>query len=64
MQFQGFGWLSSHGICQPLYHAQEKVTIKLSSRSACSYKVKSARCNNISQCFLIKINYSTHANVG
>ena len=54
MQFQGFGWLSSHGICQPLYHTQEKATIKL----------KSARCNNISQCFLIKINYSTHANVG
>ena len=48
MQFQGFDWLSGHGV----YHAQEKATIKLSS--ACSCKVKSERYSNIHGLFLIK----------
>ena len=39
MQFEGFDWLSSQ-VYEPLYHAQEKATIKLSS--ACSCKANSA----------------------
>ena len=27
MQFQGFDWLSGHGINEPLYHAREVATI-------------------------------------
>ena len=47
MQFQGFHWFSGHGILyEPLYHAQEKATIKLSS--SCSCKAKSLRYSNIS----------------
>ena len=47
MQFQGFDWLSGHGI----YHAREKATIKLSS--GCSCKAKSERP---SKYFLIVFN--------
>ena len=34
---------------KPLYHAREIATIKLSS--GCSWKAKSARSSNISDCF-------------
>ena len=46
MKFQGFEWLSGHMVYEPIYHAQEKATIKLSS--SCSCKAKSARYSNIS----------------
>ena len=48
MQFQGFDWLSGHGIYEPLYHAQEKATIKL---SACSCKAKSHDLAIFLDCF-------------
>ena len=46
MQFQEFDWLKATMVYEPLYHAQEKASIKLSS--GCSCKVKSARYSNIS----------------
>ena len=39
-------------VYEPLYHAREIETIKLSS--GCSCKMKSARSSNISSLFLIK----------
>ena len=39
MQFQEFDWLSDHGtVYEPLYHAQEKASIKLSSGCSCKAK--------------------------
>ena len=52
MQFQGFDWLIAAMVYEPLYHAREIGTIKLSS--GCSCKAKSARPSNISGLLLIK----------
>ena len=56
MQFQGFDWLSGHGI-EPLHRVGEIETIKLCS--GCSSKAKSTRSSNISWFFLI--NQLLHA---
>ena len=45
MQFQGSDWLSGNGIYEPLYHAREIATIKLSSVFSCG-KAKSGRSSN------------------
>ena len=51
MQFQDRDLIGLEAmvLCEPLYHAWEIATIKLSS--SCSCKAKSARAGNISDCF-------------
>ena len=55
MQFLGFDWHCGYGTeGEPLYHAQEIATIKLSSGGSC--EAKSAISSNSFDCFNKTIN--------
>ena len=62
MQFQGFDWLIAAMVYEPLYHARETATIKLSSN--CSCKAKSATSSNIPWFFFFNKTINPLALVG